>query len=123
MKKNHFVNLIIGVLAGLLFSVGLCMCLLPEWNLLTVGIILASVGGVALITMGLIALIKNSKNRNPIKWKLVGKITYGVVSALIMGLGMAMIMVWNLIICGIIVGVVGLLMLLFLIPMFLGFKK
>ena len=123
MKKNHFVNLIIGVLAGLLFSVGLCMCLLPEWNLLTVGIILASVGGVALITMGLIALIKNSKNRNPIKWKLVGKITYGVVSALIMGLGMAMIMVWNLIICGILVGVVGLLMLLFLIPMFLGFKK
>ena len=54
---------------------------------------------------------------------MVGKISFGVIAALILGLGMCMIMVWNLIIWGILVGVIGLLMLLFLIPMFLGFKK
>ena len=123
MKKNHFINLVIGVFAGLLFSIGLCMCLLPEWNLFTVGIVLTSIGGVSLLTMGIIAFVKNTKNKNPINWKIVGKITYGVIATLILGLGMAMIMVWNLIIWGIIVGVVGLLMLLFLIPMFLGLKK
>ena len=123
MKKNHFITLIVCVMAGLLFSLGLCMCLLPEWNMFTAGVVLTTIGGVALLAMGIIAYVKNAKDRNPINWKLVGKITYGVVAALTMGLGMAMIMVWNLIVWGIILGIVGLLMLLFLIPMFLGLKK
>ena len=123
MKKNHFITLIIGVLAGLLFSIGLCMCLLPEWNLLTLGIVLTSIGGVALLTMGIIALVKNVKLKQPINWKLIGKITYGVISVLILGLGMSVIMVWNLIVVGALIGIVGIIMLLFLIPMFLGFKK
>lgn len=122
MKKNHFVNLVVCVVAGLLFSLGLCMCLLPEWNSFTLGVILTAIGGVVLIIVALIACVKN-KNRARINWKLVSKIAYGVVSALILGLGMAMIMVWNLIIWGIVVGIIGLLMILFLIPIFLGFKK
>lgn len=123
MKKSHFINLIICVVAGLLFSLGMSMCLIPEWNLFVLGVVLAAIGGVALLVMGIIAYAKKAKNRTPINWKLVGKITFGVVAALIMGLGMAMIMVWNLILWGSLVGIVGLLMLLFLIPMFLGFKK
>lgn len=99
------------------------MCLLPEWNLFTVGVVFSSIGGAILIAMGFIAYIKKAKNKTPINWVLVGKIAYGVVSALILGLGMCMIMVWNLIIWGIVVGIVGLIMLLFLIPMFLGLKK
>ena len=123
MKKNHFINLTICVVAGLLFSLGMCMCLIPEWDLFVVGIVLASIGGVALAAMGVIAYVKGAKNRAPINWKLVGKITYGVVAALILGLGMCIVMVWDLIILGIIVGMVGIVMLLFLIPMFLGLKK
>ena len=123
MRKDHFINLIICVVAGLLFSLGMCMCLLPEWNAFTLGVVLTAIGGIALLTMGVIAYVKKAKDRAPINWKLVGKISYGVVSALILGLGMCMIMVWNLMIWGIIVGVVGLVMLLFLIPMFLGLKK
>ena len=123
MKKNHFINLTVGVVAGLLFSIGLCMCLLPEWNAFVGGVVLASVGGAILLAMGVIALIKNSKNRKPINWKLVGKITFGVVGALVLGLGMAFIMVWQNLVVGIIVGVLGIIMLLALIPMFLGFKN
>ena len=123
MKKNHFINLVICVVAGLMFSLGMCMCLLPEWNSFTLGVVLTSIGGVILIAMGILAYVKNSKNNININWKLVGKITYGVVSALILGVAMCMIMVWNLMIWGIIVGIIGLIMLLFLIPMFLGFKN
>lgn len=123
MKKNHFITLVICVVAGLIFSLGMCMCLLPKWNSFTLGVVLTSIGGVVLATMGIIAYIKNAKNKAPINWKLVGKISYGVVSTLVLGLGMCMIMVWNLMFWGIVVGIVGLTMLLFLIPMFLGLKK
>ena len=123
MKKNHFITLVVCVVAGLIFSLGMCMCLLPEWNSLTLGVVLTAIGGVALATMGIIALVKNNKNRQPINWKMVGKISFGVIAALILGLGMCLIMVWNLMLWGIIVGIIGLVMLLFLIPMFLGLKK
>lgn len=123
MKKSHFITLVICVVAGLIFSLGMCMCLLPEWNSFTLGVVLTTIGGVALATMGIIALVKNNKERQPINWKMVGKISFGVFSALILGLGMCMIMVWNLMLWGIIVGIAGLVMLLFLIPMFLGLKK
>ena len=123
MNRNHFITLVFCVVAGLIFSLGMCMCLLPEWDSFTLGVVLTSIGGVILAAMGIIAYVKTAKNRNPINWKLVGKISYGVVSALLLGLGMCMIMVWNLMLLGIIVGIIGLVMLLFLIPMFLGLKK
>lgn len=123
MKKKQFITLLIGVVAGLLFALGMCMCLLPEWNAFTPGVILTAIGGVVLVIMGITALIKHSKNREPINWKTVGKTAYGVVSALILGLGMCMIMVWNWMVPGIIVGIIGVIMLLCLIPMFLGLKK
>ena len=123
MKKNHFITLVVCVMAGLLFSLGLCMCLLPEWNLFIVGVIFTAIGGAILAVMGVRAYVKNVKHKIPINWNLVGKISYGVVSALIVGLGMAMVMEWKLIIWGILVGVIGILMLLCLIPMFLGFKN
>ena len=123
MKKNQFITLLAGVVAGLIFSLGMCMCLLPEWNAFTPGVVLTAIGGVILATMGITALVKNGKNRQPINWKMVGKVAFGVVAALILGLGMCMIMVWNLMLPGILVGIVGIIMLLCLIPIFLGFKN
>ena len=123
MKRNHFITLIVCVIAGLMFSLGMCMCLLPEWNSFTLGVILTAIGGVVLATMGVVALVKNTKNKKQINWILVAKVTYGIISALVLGLGMCMVMVWNLMIWGIILGVIGIVMLLFLIPMFLGLKK
>lgn len=123
MKKSQFITLIFSVVAGLLFSLGMCMCLLPEWNSFTLGVILTSIGGGLLLLLGLFHLIKNFNSLSSINWKIVGKISYGVISFLVFGLGLCFIMVWNLMLVGIIVGVVGLIMTLFLIPLFLGFKK
>lgn len=46
----------------------------------------------------------------------------GTVGGLLFALGMCMIMVRNLMIPGILVGIVGIVLLLMLIPIFLGLK-
>lgn len=122
MQKKHFISLILGVLGGLLFSIGLCMCLLPEWNAFKPGVVITAIGAAVLIAL-FIALRKMSGKAAPKPdWKLIGKIAYAVIAALILGLGMCLIMVWNAMLPGILVGIVGILMLLGLIPMFMGLK-
>ena len=124
MKKNHFIILVIGVVAGLLFSLGMCMCLLPEWDAFVPGVVLTAIGGISLVTMGIVLYVKNvSYTPLFINWGLIGKISYCVVSVLVLGIGMSMIMVWKLMLWGIIVGIIGVVMLLFLIPLFFGLKK
>ena len=62
----------------------------------------------------------------PIKvdMKVVGKVAYGVISSLVLGLGMAMVMVFEgMMLLGMGVGIIGIVMLLFLIPMCVGLKK
>lgn len=43
-------------------------------------------------------------------------------AALVLGVGMCMILVWNLLLPGILVGILGIVLLLMLIPMCLGLK-
>ena len=122
MKKNQFIALIVGVVGGLLFSVGMCMCLLPEWNAFNEGIVAAAIGAVILLALAVVSYIRSGKPRKAINWKVVGKVIYGTISALVLGLGMCMIMVWNMMLWGILVGIVGIVMLLCLIPMCIGLK-
>lgn len=122
MKKNQFIALLVGTVGGLLFSVGMCMCLLPEWNAFTQGVVVTAIGGVILLALAIAGYIKSGKSRKPINWKVVGKVAYGIIAALVLGIGMCMIMVWNLMLPGILVGIVGIVMLLCLIPMCIGLK-
>lgn len=121
MKKSTFINLIVGVIGGLLFSLGMCMCLLPEWNAFRAGVVAAAIGFVILLAQAIVAFVRSGK-KVKINWKLTGKVLFGVVGALVLGLGMCMIMVWNQMLWGILVGIAGILMLLCLIPMFIGLK-
>ena len=122
MKKNQFVALLVGTVGGLLFSLGMCMCLLPEWNAFREGVVAAAVGSVILLALAIVSRIKSGKPRKPINWKVVGKVAYGDLAALVLGVGMCLIMVWNLMLPGILVGIVGIVMLLCLIPMCIGLK-
>lgn len=122
MKKTVFVNLMVGVVGGLLFAIGLCMCLLPEWNAFDVGVVVTAAGAVILLALVIVNRIKSGKPARKPNWKLVGKIAFGVLGALVLGLGMCMIMVWNLMLPGIVVGVVGIVLLLCLLPLCLGLK-
>ena len=123
MSKNQFSKLVVCTVAGLLFSIGLCMCLLPEWDSFNEGVILASVGGVILLVIGAIAYFKSNRERTPINWGMFGKVSYAIISSLVLGAGMCLVMVWEQMMVGILLGIVGIVMLLFLIPMFFGLKK
>lgn len=121
MKKSAFINLIIGVVGGLLFALGMCMCLLPEWNTFRTGVVCTAIGFVILLVQSAVAWIRSGRKIR-IDWKLAGKVLFGVFGALVLGVGMCMILVWNLLLPGIGVGIVGILLLLMLIPMCLGLK-
>ena len=121
MKKSAFVNLIIGTIGGLLFALGMCMCLLPEWNAFGIGVVCTAIGFVSLLVQSIVAWIRSGR-KIKINWKIAGKVLYGVFAALVLGVGMCMIMVWNLMLPGILVGILGIVLLLMLIPMFLGLK-
>lgn len=121
MKKSAFINLIVGTVGGLLFSLGMCMCLLPEWNAFRIGVACTAIGAVILLAQSIVAWIRSGR-KIKINWKTAGKVLFGIFGALVLGVGMCMIMVWNLMLPGIAVGIVGIILLLCLIPMFLGLK-
>lgn len=123
MKKNQFITLLVGVVGGLVFALGMCMCLLPEWNAVGQGKVVTAVGLVILLVLGIIGLVKKVRSGIAVNWKVVGKTVYGILSALVLGVGMCMVMVWQMMIPGVIVGIVGIVLLVCLIPMCIGFKK
>ena len=124
MKKKDFLFLLLTTVAGLMFALGMCMCLVPEWNLFKPGVVVTGLGLLALMVVALAAWIHAGKPVARINWALTGKIAYGVVSALVLGAGMSMILVFeSLLLPGMIVGVVGIVMLLCLIPLCKGLKE
>jgi hypothetical protein len=54
--------------------------------------------------------------------KAIGTTLLGVVGAIVLGVGMCMTMIWNMLVQGIIVGIVGIVLLLCLIPAIKGLK-
>ncbi len=123
MEKKSFITLVMSVVGGLSFSLGMCMCLLTEWGMFNEGIAFGGVGAVIL----LIAALKHRKDtgKAPIKLnaKTVLKVLYGLVASLVFGAGMCMVMAFEgMMLQGIIVGIVGIVLLLCLIPMCFGWK-
>ena len=123
MTKKNFMFLVLAVVGGLLFALGMCMCLLPEWNAFTPGVVVTALGALVLLAIALVRWIMAGKPIAKVNWNKVGKIAYCVVAALVLGAGMAMIMAFEgLMIPGIIVGIVGIVLLLGLIPVIKGLK-
>lgn len=122
MKKSSFIALILGTVSGVLFALGMCMALLPQWNAFTEGIIFGAAGIVFGIATALIWCKMENKKLPKMSGKNVLRVLYTVVSTLVLGLGMCMCLVWEQIIWGTLVGLLGILMLLMLIPMMKGLK-
>lgn len=121
MSKKNFISLILGTIGGVLFALGMCMAMLPEWNAFKPGVIIGCVGAVILLIM---VLVRRKMEGKPVIVKMdgktVGTVVLGVIGALVLGAGMCMVMVWNMMIPGIIVGLVGIVLLLCLIPLIKG---
>ena len=121
MEKKNFIKLVLGVVGGLLFSLGMCMCLLPQWNAFKLGVACTAVGAVSLLILGAVAWLRSGRKIR-MHWKTFGKVLYGVFASLVLGAGMCMIMIWKLMLPGILVGIAGIVLLLMLIPMCIGLK-
>jgi len=122
MKKENFVLLITGVIGGLLFALGMCMCLLPEWNAFRQGLIVGAAGIVVLLAMVIVRRKMLGLPAISLKPRTVGAVALGLAGALVLGLGMCMTMLWDMILLGILVGIAGIVLLLFLIPVIRGWK-
>lgn len=123
MEKKNFITLVLGVAGGLLFAMGMCMALVAEWAMLQEGIIVGAIGAAVLLITWIVYRKLSGKAPIKINLKVIAKVIYGILAALVFGAGMCMVLVMEgMMLQGIAVGIVGILLLLFLIPMCLGFK-
>lgn len=122
MKKKDFITLIMSTIGGILFALGMCMALLPEWGAMTQGVIIGIIGAVILLIMVLIRRKMDGKPAIVFNGKAVGTTLLGVFGTIVLGVGMCMTMIWGMMIPGIIVGIVGIVALLCLIPVIKGLK-
>lgn len=122
MQKSSLVALIMGTVSGVLFALGMCMSLLPEWNAFKEGILFSTIG----MILGIITLLVWCKMENKKLPKMSGKnifrTIYAILAALVLGVGMCMCLVWEQIVWGTLIGLLGIIMLIALIPMIKGIK-
>lgn len=122
MKKSNFAALILGTISGVFFSLGMCMALLPEWNAFRPGVVLGGFGlAMALIT---VLVWRRMEHKEPIRitGKAVLTIIVALIGSLALGIGMVSTMVLEHLVVGIIIGVIGIVVLLMLIPVCNGLK-
>lgn len=114
--------MILGTIGGILFALGMCMALIPEWNSFKPGVVMGVIGALVLIAM--VIVWRRMENKEPIRpsGKVIGGMLLGIVGALLLGVGMCLTMVWEHMVVGIVVGIVGIVVLLCLIPFVKGLK-
>ena len=120
--QSSFVAMILGTIGGILFALGMCMALIPEWNAFRPGVVMGVIGVLVLVVMVLVW--RKMEKKNPIRpsGKVIGTVLLGIVGALLLGVGMCLTMVWSNMILGIVIGIVGIVVLLCLIPLTKGLK-
>ena len=128
MKKETLIEIILGTIGGLIFAIGMCMCLVAEWNMLKTGIIIGVIGFIILLSI--IPVYRKShpkKQHGPINWGIVATWVVGVVGSLILGFGMSKIMVGEAtqteMIIGLITGVIGLVICVLNYPIYAYMKR
>lgn len=71
MKKETLLEIILGTIGGLIFAIGMCMCLIPEWNMFRTGVVVTIIGFIVLL--GIIPVYrsahpKKEKEHKEINW-------------------------------------------------------
>ena len=122
MKKSNFIALVLGTVSGVFFALGMCMALLPEWGMRSQGTVCGVIGLVLALVTWLVWRKMEGKAPIKVSGKTVGTVLLGVVGALLLGVGMCLCMVFGKMVLGIVVGVIGIVVLLMLIPLTKGLK-
>lgn len=120
MKKSNFAALMLGTVSGVFFALGMCMAMIPEWNMKNQGIVSGVIGIVlALITVG---VWRKMEGKAPIEVsvRMVLATLLGIVGALMLGVDMCLSMIFAKMAIGIVVGIIGIAALIMLIPLLKG---
>ena len=128
MKKETLLEIVLGTIGGLIFAVGMCMCLIHEWNLFNAGVVVAIIGFIILLCIIPVYRTHHPKKpHGPVNWGIVFAWVIGVIQALIMGFGMSRCMVDGAeaseLLIGIIVGVIGLVICVLDYPVYSYLKE
>lgn len=123
MKKETLLEIILGTIGGLVFAIGMCMCLIPEWDLFKAGVLVAIIGLIVLLCI--IPVYRSNhpkKTHGPINWGIVFTWIIGLIGSLVLGFGMSKIMVGEPnkkdMLMGIITGIIGLVVCVFNYPIY-----
>ena len=122
MKKKNFITLMMSTVGGILFALGICMALLPEWGAMTEGIAFGCVGAVILLAMVLVRRKMDGKPAILLNGRTIGIGLLGIIGTIVLGVGMCMVMVWEMLVYGILVGIIGIVLLVCLVPAVKGVK-
>ena len=123
MKKDTLLEIILATIGGVFFAIGMCMCLIPGWNLFTQGVITSIIGMVFLLAIFPIYRKSHPKKRQePLKFRTLLPWIVGILGCLIFGFGMSKVMVgeqtstslWM----GIFIGCIGLIICLLNYPIY-----
>ena len=130
MKKETLLEILLGTIGGLVFAIGMCMGLIPEWDLFTAGVIVGIIGFIILLCIIPVYRKSHPKKEKQTKetdWGLVLTWVIGIVGSLIMGFGMSKVMVGSPekmdIIIGMITGIIGLLICVLNYPIYSYLKS
>ncbi|MFQ6841375.1 MAG: hypothetical protein ACLRSJ_05760, partial [Agathobaculum sp.] len=89
MKKSSIAVIsIFGTVGGLLLAIGMCMCLLPEWNAFAPGVVLAAIGAAALLIVWIVYRMTSGKGAPRFTGLHAVSALLGLVGALALGIGL-----------------------------------
>ncbi len=123
MKKETLLEIILGTIGGLVFAIGMCMCLIPEWDMFTAGVVVAIIGFIILLFIIPVYRSNHPKKQHaPINWGIVATWIIGIIGALVMGFGMSKVLVDSAnktdMLIGIITGIIGLIVCVLNYPIY-----
>lgn len=121
MRKTQFIALLIYVVSGMFLSFGMCMALIPEWNMVYLGSALGVIG----ILIAFMTFIRQRKISGKAPLRLSKKtlliVLVAFVGTILFGCGMCLSLLYERFFLGISIGIVGILVLLCIIPLVIGF--
>lgn len=123
MKRSSFAAMVLGMVSGVFFALGMCMALIPEWEAFRPGLVFGGVGLLLALVTWLVW--REMEHKAPIRFsgKAIMTAAVGLIGALGLGVGMCFTMVWGKVIAGIVIGLVGIAMLLCLVPLAKGIEE
>ena len=128
MKKETLLEIILGTIGGLVFAIGMTMCLISEWKLFKAGVVVTILGFIILLMIIPVYRSNHPKKEHaPINLGIVFTWFIGIVGALVMGFGMSKVMVGDPsktdLLIGIATGIVGLLICVLNYPIYSYLKS